>query len=130
MNYFNGTLLYTSAGLKAAIPVFDVATNDPFTPKFIRVTCGKRLGINEGFSHLSIGSGVPESQHTDSIFQDTSGGKTISADDVICDQLNRVSGNVISVQRIKLHSIPENSVRFEVFAPLTIFYPIYVEAWG
>lgn len=130
MNYFNGTLLYASAGLKTAIPVFDIVTNEPFTPKFIRVTCGKRLGINESFSHLSIGSGVPESQHTDSIFQDASGGKTGYADDVICDHLNRVSGNVVSVQRIKLHSLPENAMRFEVLAPLTMYYPIYVEAWG
>lgn len=130
MNYFNGTLLYTSAGLKAAIPITDMDTGMGFTPKMVRVTAAKRLAVTENFGHISTGSGIPASQHCDSMFQDTTGGKSSSVDDVISEHWARIGGTVIAAQRIRLAAILPTAIQFEVMSPLAQAYPVYVEAWG
>lgn len=122
MNYFNGTLAYSSTGVKAAVVV-------GFQPVAVTVRVGQKAGVTQLFGHLSVGSGNPTLQRVDSCFQDTTGGKTTSTNAKIVSVLERSGASVVEVLAMKIDSFTATGVAFEVLTA-NLGYDVYIEVYG
>lgn len=122
MNYYNGTLAYTSTGVKSAVVV-------GFQPVSVTVRVGQKAGTTQLFSHLSVGSGNPTLQRVDAIFMDTTGGKTTSTNAKIVSVFERVAGTITEVLSMKIDSFTATGVAFEVLTA-NLNYDVYIEVYG
>lgn len=122
MSYFNGTLAYTSTGVKSPVVV-------GFQPTSVTVRVGQKVATTQLFSHLSIGSGTPTIQYADSFFQDTTGGKTVTASGKVVSVYERVAGTITEVLSMKIDSFTATGVAFEVLTA-NLNYNVYIEVYG
>lgn len=120
MAYFSGTVAHGTTGTKT-IPV-------GFQPVGMRITVGQRHNTVDNFAHQSIGISDGTSTNCTSIFQDNSGGLTVSSTKLI-SQYERVSGTIAEVLAANFHSFTISSVKYTI-TTANANYNLLIEAWG
>lgn len=120
MAYFSGTIAHGSTGTKT-IPV-------GFQPIGVRITVGQRFNTADNFTHQSVGISDGVDTNCTSIFQDTTGGKTVSSNR-LASHFERVGGTITEVLAIDFHSFTATSVKYTVVTA-NASYNLLIEAWG
>lgn len=120
MAYFVATTAYSTAGVKT-IPV-------GFQPVGMRITVAQRYNTNDNFAHQSVGISNGTKTYCTSIFQDTSGGVTVSSAKLI-SHYERMGGTIMEVLAANFDSFTASQVKFNITTP-NVSYNLLIEVWG
>lgn len=121
MPYFCGTIAHGSTGTKTI--------SVGFQPVALKITVAQRYQANQGFTHMSMGSSNGVKQHCDSIFQDTSGGLTLSSDMKLISHYERVGETITEVLAGTVHSFTTGQVKYNI-TTANANYNLFIEIWG
>lgn len=130
MSYFNGTIAYGSTGVQPPITV-------GFQPTNIKITVSQKWSGPQSYVHWSSGygglvnvAGTPTMrQHVDSVFQDSTGGQTVSSDSKVVSFYDRVSGTLTEVLSVSIDSFTSTALKLNVLTA-NANYNLNIEVWG
>lgn len=106
-----------------------VITGLGFQPSYIRLTVCQKYNTTESFVHKSEGFTDGTRQDCNSIYWDSTGGKSISYSDKVINHINRVSGNLTDVIVATLVSFDADGFTLNFSATLAS-YKVFIEAWA
>lgn len=121
MAYFLSTTAYGSAGTKTITVGFQ--------PVRLKITVAQKFATAQAFSHSSEGVSNGTLQFCTSLFQDTTGGQTLSLDNKIISHYERVGGVLTEVLSATINSFTATQVKINVVIP-NANYNLLVEVEG
>lgn len=95
----------------------------------IEVTVGQKYNTTQNFTHLSVGAGDINYQRVTAIYQDSTGGKTVTTNGRVVSVWERVSGTLQEVLAISIDSFTSSTVEFNVITPNSN-YSLHIRVWG
>lgn len=121
MNYLSTSDSYGSTGIQSLYT--------GFLPVCVEITVGQKYNTTQNFTHLSIGAGDNNYQRVTAIYQDSTGGKTVTTDGKIVSVWERVGGTLTEVLSLSISSFTSNTVEFNV-TTANSNYSLHIRVWG
>lgn len=100
-----------------------------FQPAYLRFTLCQKTGVSETFVHLSEGSTDGTNQRCVSVFQDSTGSKSLESTALCIDHMNRVTGTITDVIKASFISFDADGFTLDYTATIS-GYHVHYEAFS